>query len=785
MPRGPSRELGNYLLEVAGIMIGAAVLIVGASDVVRVLQARSAVRAAVNDGIRCLYPTDAGCLMSRSAVSPGPLRAFDVWVWGAGYQIPQESYLANARWTTEPVYEASLLSATLTGIEFEQAQYQYERREVLYPTTAHTPYFLQISTLPVVTGGTPLAPMFSDPRTKKEARPQRVLDLSSVNAATSIGLSDPSADPYRPEFKIGSVSFPVRGAWPTMTQDLTSLASVPSGEREKVPCYFGPSISTERGEVLDWDGGRRQLCAYRPQGGAGSKVIEKGALRVPLMLRVTGSTTGSSQSGQGKILLAISWRSPSSSASMARLGGRIITDDSSGNFVPRGLARDDISAKVLPLYASYENELSFYRELPLVPVDATVTVDFYLLSNNSQSVSWRGGALEVFYPKFRFVHESFDCGYSPNPAQCARPGLKLKPQYVSLSLTDRLITRKMGDDVCSPHKLDDVELDERSALVRIEDVARSGGYMMAHSFLTPTISDPRVCAPQRRSKRCSSMELEYLDGCEAPTPSDQLATSCGVSDEEMRTITGIRATFETNQTRTIRTRACSDEAMPECALARARIVDYSPLFGSKKCDQGRGIVTPQLVIGPLPQNSCEDRIDEVRRIYKMKNKIPDAVEISVTRLPSPPAYSAEPPRGGCVPYEPARGSSNELICGRGVSDIAVDRCCAASDGRCRKQEVIRTGEPENGSGDDQVLLATRQRVVEAVQAAYPPARYQSVCGESDADCLEVRAELSEGGARASISARMRVGLSLLQPFERTGWFVEHSTSRVLERVALQ
>jgi len=138
-----------------------------------------------------------------------------------------------------------------------------------------------------------------------------------------------------------------------------------------------------------------------------------------------------------------------------------------------------------------------------------------------------------------------------------------------------------------------------------------------------------------------------------------------------------------------------------------------------------------------------------------------------------------------VPYESARGSSHELICGRGVSDRAVDRCCAASEGRCRKREVIRTGEPENGSGDDQVLLATRQRVVEAVQAAYPPARYQSICGESDADCLEVRAELSEGGARASISARIRVGLGLLQPFERTGWSVEHSTSRVLERVALQ
>ena len=52
---------GSYLLEAAIVTFGLAVFLVGASDVARIFHARSALRAGVREGLRCLYPTDGGC----------------------------------------------------------------------------------------------------------------------------------------------------------------------------------------------------------------------------------------------------------------------------------------------------------------------------------------------------------------------------------------------------------------------------------------------------------------------------------------------------------------------------------------------------------------------------------------------------------------------------------------------------------------------------------------------------------------------------------------------------
>ena len=155
------------------------------------------------------------------------------------------------------------------------------------------------------------------------------------------------------------------------------------------------------------------------------------------------------------------------------------------------------------------------------------------------------------------------------------------------------------------------------------------------------------------------------------------------------------------------------------------------------------------------------------------------------RLPAPPVYSAEQPAGSCTPYRSAQGSARELLCGRGLSAVAADRCCVASEQRCRKETVVEAGGEFKDGGRGAILSAAQQRVVETVQAAYPPARYQSVCSGTDPHCLQVSTSFGDGDATAVVSAKMNVPLRFLQLVARDLAVVEHSSTRVLERTALQ
>jgi hypothetical protein len=290
--RYSSSELGSYVLELAGVVMGVAVFIVGAADITRVFQARGTVRAAVNDGARCLFPTDAACVERGSGGLVAPGGTSDVWVWGAGYEVPQESFLLSARWLQEPIYEATTLQDEVVDLTVEQQQFQYRQYSMLYPTTAHTTYLLQTRFLPVVVGGRPLSPQFADPFTGQTSRPSATYGLDKVSGSTTKRVTSALNTPYNDIFTIGSVSFPIKDAWPTREEDRARISGLPSLVATSLPCFFGDRQASSSGEVLNWSAGTPQECRYRVRSSRSSRVMEGGTLKVPMMFRVEGDSRG-------------------------------------------------------------------------------------------------------------------------------------------------------------------------------------------------------------------------------------------------------------------------------------------------------------------------------------------------------------------------------------------------------------------------------------------------------------------------------------------------------------
>lgn len=784
MRRFSSHELGSYVLEVAGVVMGVAVFVVGAADVTRIFQARSAVRAAVNEGTRCLYPTDADCVATAPGTLSAPGRTYDVWVWGSGYEVPQESYIASAQWKQEPVYETTVLKDEIVDVTVEQDKFQYRPHTVHYPTTAHVPYLVQTRNLPKVVGGEPLAPEFADPYTRTKLAPSAVHSLGHIEAQTSRVVGGSIRSSTDEKLKIGSVSFSLRGAWPSMQQDLTEIAKLPASNQTSLACYAGSLSSHSVSPSLDWTAKTPHLCRYRETSHAAQPVMQNRAIGVPVMLRVTGTSLGTSAQGEGKIVIRMSWSSPTAGSGSHDLGGRALRLGGSGTFLPRGLDWVDIDKNIQAPYKRFD-EIDLYGTLPLVPLDATVTVDFFLMSFNNRRVGWTGGALQVWHPQYRFVHEQHDCGYSPNPQECISPPPIPASRYITLKSGARFVATPSGSDTCALQESGTAERDVEAVLTRLESAAVQGAALSPHSFNLAVPTDTAVCPSEITTRACGYRGADYLQGCQHNFSAEQVATSCGLTSSPQSMMRVLKHKVRTSTVTTQRARACSDASLPQCAQPYARKVDTVRYAGTQSCPLATTNAGPQVVVGPLYVNDCESRDSVIQNMYRSAQKIPADVPISVIRLPAPPMFSAAQPKGACTPYHAAQGSSRELLCGKGLSAVAAERCCTASEQRCRKQAVVDEGGAFRDVGREAILSAAQDRVVEAVQAGYPPARYQSVCAATDHDCLQVSTSLQDGDSRAFVSAKLHVPLRLLRLFNSDFAVAEHSSTRLLERAALQ
>lgn len=787
------RMRGAVLAEVAFALLGVALFIVAATDIGRLFQARSTVQAGVQEGLRCMYPLDDACGAGSIPAPPSPA-LFDVWVGQLRpeYAIAQQRLTASATWFTEDVWQVQEERTTVAEATVVRPQQGYQQYQVLYPLEKHSLYLLQLRDLPQV-GGTPLTPFFYQRDSDQRISPHRELDLAGVRGSTTTSASmgaDGTLNYYDDRRLIGSVSFTLADAWQGGIS-IDSARAALAGTGGALRCLRGATTPSAQGVVLDWSASTPPAdCAYEratvtPLFNAGAQ-----ALSIPLMFRVAGAVTSNTQANSqnpGSIVMMLRWQSPRAGSGSMKLGGRLISAGSSGNFVVRGASWGDIRERAKDAYEkSYKQEIDSYGTLPLLPLDATVELSFYLSSPAPRvRVGWTGERLQLFYPSFTGVDQVFPCGYIAERNVCqAGPATGLPNSFVALNQTQPLRAEPLAPSGCYPEPPQPYAADTAAALsaVRAEVLA---GAAPQRRTVWGDAAGMGSCEEQRTPYRCSAvLARTHLRGCQPDQwPLQDLLRECAVPaplPERAR----VEQRFDAPQpVGMVERRDCSDAPFPSCAAPNKQFVRTELIGPGVSCPSRTAHVSPTEEVGPLDLRSCDTAaLDAFQAVYRAKFAIPYNVGVAVDALAAEPRISTVRPTDACLVYQ-ERQRREEVVCGRGLSAVDADLCCIEAGYDCRKVQVQAAGGVPAGSGAQ--LSAAVQRAVEAVSAGLPQAQWAAQCGADQPYCMEVTADLVDDNTRARLSAQVQVPLFAAQMVGQKSVTIAHQDSRVLERALVQ
>lgn len=785
MQRRPPR--GSYLLEASIVTFAAAFFLVGASDVSRIFHARSAVRAGVREGLRCLYPTDAGCAPADTVhPAPASLR-YNVSVWDESvqYVVPTEIWRAQAEWMTEPELTVPIEATRVSQATVQLAREKFREHEVLFPVQGHHPYLVQQREFPFIGGRDPLNPEFRDRVTRERSLPNKSVDISDIRGMTR-NVAGLQQSGFEPQFRIGSAQFSLRDAWPGRDTDLSQIRALEQQHGVKIDCYAGELVRQASPARIDWSrhSGLPPLCRYRGD----ARLFSADGLRVPLMLRVTGNTRGTSAAGQGKALIQLRWTMGSSRAEQ-RLGGRLLSAGVSGNFVVRGAVLDDVAENAR---APYEKGGAYYEELRdngmvmLVPAAAQVFVDVFLVSLNGQPVSWQGGSLELFYPSFSYFPERYSCELASNPAICSG-GVPVKPLYTSLELERTLASRELFASECSRSAPDGYERDPAYFLADLRKRLQSGEAARSTTFWALDADAASTCAPISRTIPCSGAAQEHLKGCgecqevdERRLPEGCEEASFDPARDRVTDVSCRTAPLEEVERRM----GCSDAALPACAKPHASRGSHSLLQGGPQCEYAQRHSPPALESEPTAVSRC-GATTQLADQYRTQHNVPAGVEVVLTKATGPDTVSTDEPDDPCVVYETGIRRSPERPCGAMLSSDGAAQCCAGSGGRCIVRSVLLPKSSWRSGGSGVELSGAVQRAASTVQAAYPQAQRQESCGGGGAHCLDISAREVSSEGSASVRASLTVPLRLASLFGQGAFTVEHQESRKLEQAVMR
>ena len=795
-------EKGSYLLEVAVVTMGLVFFIVGASDVARIFQARGAVRAGVREGLRCLYPTDPGC---SGVVSPGPSSPstlFDAWVWKSGmlYAVPHQPWTAAASWIAEPGLETPQVERSIQSVDIEQKKYRFEQQEVLYPVQAHAPYLLQVRSFPQVSG-TPLNPTFVIPGTTTAMSHSAMYGLVKVNKVTKLRMGS-GEDGLESKFKIGSRTFNIKNAWESSADDTAEINQIQSSKGVTVPCYSGTIQQGATGQTLQWPQGAT-ACQYR---NSSAPLWGNGKLHVPLMFQISGTSSVKDGAKGGSVLISMSWKDADNKPRKKDLGGRIFSGGggANGNFIVRGAAFSDIINED-PYIKNYNEEIKAHGTLPLIPVDADVTIDFFLVSADGQQVSWQGGDLKLFYPSFKFVHETFDCDYSADPATCAKPPAYVKTLYSEVNLSQQLTLNTPPAAVCQRTEKEGYEPDPSRRLQEISSCISTTGSCSSrcidlggcnpapHRFWTGDLQPSGACEVINKNYLCDELKKRYLMGCVPPDDLSKIPPECPVSDFNpvLDKLSKINYPIVIQVMGVPDKRlACSGEPLPECANPHRSVTKEEEVWPvtlerAQQCSDARFRTPGSFTTDPLPVNYCIDRGAELEKEYREKNKVPISVPIPIIPGEKKDQYQSAPPTDICIPSTPVDGEIEKSLCGERLSRSAAYQCCKDNGERCKLKPIVdlKPGDPVNN--DDKLFLsAAAKRVVDTVQVGYPPAQRLNTCDGKAKNCLAVSTKLIDDRKRAQVSAEVTVPLQLSALFGSNGVTVRHDETRLMEHTFL-
>ena len=786
-------QTGSYLLEFALATLGVAFFIVGVSDLAKIFHARGAVHAGVSEGLRCLYPTDPTCANVTLPNAEITGSRYNAWIWGTeGSLLPQSSYLLSASLFNEPVQVAPRMASRLTSLRVAHAQTGYAPHVVQFPVSAHAPYLLTIRDLPRIGGADPMRPTFRDRYTGQDMTPNRAFAIQTIQGNGQRTKPSSRRTEYDSTFEIGSRSFTLTDAWSLRPSDSAVMVDISTKFGREVPCYRGAVDSSTGASRIKWNETKAPTtCTHREQQSSGTttqvNLLEGTALRVPLMIRISGVPLRMTSSAIGKVVALLEWRGTAGSGSR-ELGGRVFSSGSSGNLIVRGADQSDIYASSWPPYEErYSREIELHGTLPLIPVGSTVTVRLFLSSVNGEPVGWEGREIEVFYPRYQFVHEIHSCGHSANPETCAISPAPVRPLYTALDSGRELTLKQERPRECKRNEPTPLEQSGESVLARLTDSIRRGEAPQGYSFWLAAQQGADPCTPIVKTYSCSDEYREHLKGCGPAYSPDYVRSRCPMEDFRADTdeISDM-SVDEQARSNSEKRGECSEEAFPECVAPYVTSSGTRFLGGAaNNCTSAINVSPASERIGPFYDNLCESVSERVRERYRTIHKVPADIPISVVSLSEAPVFSLRAPTDSCISRESTLGGDpRRVLCGRSVSRTAARRCCERHEGRCSLEELP----PPPGRINDGLMTvieeAAENRVIETIQAIYPRAQGPSTCEMGSENCINVDAQVIGNDSIARVQASVKVPLTMAQWFLSDGITLEYHEERALERALM-
>jgi hypothetical protein len=832
--RGGGSERGWYLLEYAVVVFGVAVFIVGLSDISRIFHARGAVRAGVTEGLRCLYPTDAGCSDQNLNSGWFPTDRFNARIAGDQtnkFELPRISFNLTSGWFNEPVSEAPFATKQLTSVTLTQPEDAFRQYQVLFPGTAHAVYLLKTQELPRVAPGASgsareriLNPRFFDPESGSVRAANKELDIPSLSFYIRDKDNNPrnGADRVEPGETGGSfvqsftvnVSdvFPDAALW-------SNLKALEAAHRFTAPCYQGTKTTLPGGGAgIAWPpAGAPAACAYR----ADPTALYTGTnLKVPIMIHVAGAGYISPRADWPEwegVFGQVELKLFQGGVEIADLGGREFGrsderkdskyDRQEGNFVVRGAGySEDGAIDVTDSYVEHckaadYSECRNYITMPLITVGQPVELRFRLIwrkgadakrSNPNVNISWQSGNVRIFHPRFSVAQEQRSCGYSPQPNSCSASVAPMQPSFTTTNLDQAFSYSERTERKCDRSVPPGHQPSIPAALEAFRGEIQSGARQLQPIAFWSHGATADRCEPKRSQAPCTEKPREHMKGCEPeysfPGEAEAL---CTLNDYQPHRDTISNPKFEYEDVDRVETRgACTGEPFPECA--QKHLNDKSPAFlgaVSNGCAAALPVSVEPFNTGPLFKNTCVDELAGFVEKYREDNDIPPSIGVGTIVKQEKPVISPEKPTNRCIEHSPISGPPGESwLCAERASYAVANNCCRIhGEENCSIEPIaMGSGGGENG-GFDQIVEGAVERTFETVQAAYPPVKMDLTCGQtpdgapSEDGCIDIQAGPADNGTRARVQASMRVPLALF------GWLgmedhavVQYEETRTLE-----
>jgi hypothetical protein len=827
-------QSGRYLFEFAFVLFGTAVFIVGATDVARIFHARGAVRAGVTEGLRCLYPTDAGCNGQSMGNGWFPNERFTARIRGVDggnfYELPQVSYNLSSFWFNEPVSEASFATKQLTEVTLAQPQDAYRQYQVLFPGTAHAVYLLKTQELPRVAPGANgsaseriLNPRFFDPESGSVRAANKELDIPSLsfyirdkddnprNGADRV-QSGETGDSFAQSFTVNlSDVFPDAALW-------SNLKALEAAHGFTAACYQGAKTTVPGGGTgISWPpSGAPAPCAYR----ADPTALYTGTnLKVPIMIHVAGAGYISPRANwpewQG-VFGQVELKLFQGGVEIADLGGREFGrsdrrrnseyDRQGGNFVVRGAGYSGGNPiDVTDSYVEYCKTASYsecrdYITMPLITVGQPVELRFRLIwragdnvqrSNPNVNISWQSGNVRIFHPRFSLAHEQRSCGYSASPNSCGTSVAPMQTSFRTTNLDQAFSYNDRGETTCGRKNPDGYQPSIPSALeqFRGEIIAKTRDLQPIAFWSNGTSSDQ--CSPNTSQAPCNETAREYMKGCEPEYtfPADALGR-CALNDYQSgRDVISNPQFSIVNLEKKEERKGCTSEPFPECT--KPHLVEKPWVFlgaASNGCPVAQVVRPEPQSYGPMYRNTCTDLLPGLIEKYRKDHNVPPSIDIPSGEQEQEPVITDREPNS-CWEYKKiTKETQGTWLCAEASSYAVANNCCKKyGPERCSLEQITLGGGGGNSGGFEQIIEGARQRTLETVQASYPRARMDMACGQTpdgsptEADCIDIQAGPEANGTQARVQASMRVPLALLDWFGlEDNTLVQYEESRMLE-----